>query len=73
MARPDGHKQSFDSVQASLNYLIDSGEKPVTYSTDPGTRLKQGTGRYEERTVTIQDGRPILDRLYLIIHRGSFV
>ena len=65
MARPDDHKQSFDSVQASLNYLIDSGEKPVTYSTDPGSRLKQGTGRYEERTVTIQDGRPILDRLSL--------
>ncbi len=71
MARPDDHEQSFNFVEASLSYLIDTGEKPVTYSTEPGSRLIKRTGRYEERTVTIHNGRLILHRLSL--DREGFV
>lgn len=71
MARPGEHEQSLDFVEASLNYLIDTGEKPATYSTSPGTTPIQHMGRYEGRTVTIHNGRLILDRLSL--DRQGFV
>ncbi len=36
------------SVTTSLNYLIDTGEKPVTYSNAPGgPRITTHTGKYE--------------------------
>src|SRR5437870_11368545 len=46
------------SVTTSLNYLIDTGEKPVTYSNAPGgPRITTHTGKYEKRSVTIYNGR----------------
>ncbi len=71
MARVEKHKESRNSVQASLNYLVDTGEKPVTYTTKPGTTPEQRTGKYEQRTVTIQDGRPLIDQFSL--EREGFV
>lgn len=71
MARPGRHEQSFDFVEASLNYLVDTGEKPVSYSAEPGSTPIQHTGRYEERTVTIHNGRLIPDPLSL--DREGFV
>jgi len=71
MARPGKQQESFDFVQASLTYLVDTGEKPVSHSNAPGTPPLQHTGRYEERTVTIHNGRLILDRLSL--DREGFV
>ncbi len=65
MARPGRQEQSFDFVETSLNYLVDTGDKPVSYSAEPGSGPTTHTGRYEERTVTIHNGRPILDRLSL--------
>ncbi len=65
MARPAEQEQAFEFVGTSLNYLVDMGEKPVTYSTEPGSRLINHTGRYEERAVTIHNGRLIVDRLSL--------
>ena len=65
MARPAEQEQAFEFVGTSLNYLVDTGEKPVTYSTEPGSRLINHTGRYEERAVTIHNGRLIVDRLSL--------
>ena len=71
MARPGEREQSFDSVATSLTYLVDTGEKPVSYSAEPGSTPVQRSGRYEERTVTIYNGRPIRDRLSL--DREGFV
>jgi len=65
MARPGKHERSFDFVESSLNYLVDTGEKPVSYSAAPGATPVQHTGRYEERAVTIHNGRRIPDRLSL--------
>jgi hypothetical protein len=54
------------SVQTVLNYIIDTGEKPVTTSNAPGgPRVTTHTGQYEERTVTIHNGRPGRDEFSL--------
>ena len=71
MARPGEHEQSVDFVKASLTYLVDTGEKPVSYSAGPGSTPVQHKGRYEEHTVTIHNGRLIRDRLSL--DREGFV
>ena len=71
MARPSKHEKSSDFVQASLNYVVDTGEKPVTYSTEPGITPIQHKGQYEEHTVTIHNGRSSRDRLSL--EREGFV
>ena len=65
MARPGKPEQSFDFVETSLNYLVDTGDKPVSYSAAPGASPTQHTGRYEERAVTIHNGRLVLGRLSL--------
>ncbi|MBM4259835.1 MAG: methyltransferase [Deltaproteobacteria bacterium] len=46
------------SVRSTLNYIIDSGDKPVTASNSPGqVRKTENTGKYEAREVTIGNGR----------------
>jgi hypothetical protein len=61
------------SVAASLNYLIDTGEKQVSYSTAPGAaaRVTTHTGKYESRSVTINNGR--LSRDSFSLEREGFV
>ncbi len=46
------------SVAARLTYTIDTGVKPITGTTDPDGRLRHSTGEFEEREMTIHDGRP---------------
>ena len=70
MARPAERGRSIESVAASLNYLIDTGEKPLSYAPGPGATPTQHTGRYEERTATIQNGRLIRD---LSLDREGFI
>ena len=71
MAKSARHNQPADFVTASLNYLVDTGQKPVSVSAAPGATPTQHTGRYEERAVAIHNGRPILDRLSL--EREGFI
>ena len=71
MGRPGGREESFESVDTSLMYLVDTGEKPVSHSNAPGTTPIQHRGRYEERPVTVHNGRPIIDSLSL--DRQGFV
>ena len=52
-------------MAASLNYLVDTGEKPVTYITKQGTGPIRRTARYMEHAMAIHDGRSILDTLTL--------
>ena len=53
------------AVLAALNYMIETGEKPVTDLAPPGERLSVRTGRFEEREVLIHDARPEADRFTL--------
>lgn len=62
----DGAQVSQDTkIQAELNYMIETGEKPVTDLAVPGTRQSLRTGKFEARQVTINDARPIADRFSL--------
>ncbi len=64
--------ESIDSVTAILNYIVDTGEKPVTASNAPGgPRITSHTGQYEERSVTIHNGRLRNDQFSL--EREGFV
>src|SRR5688500_2029081 len=72
MARPEKREQSSDSVEAALNYLVDTGEKPITYSDASGGNKNTGhTGQYEAHRVTIHNGRPMIDRFSL--ERGGLI
>ena len=47
-----------DAVRAPINYILPTGEKPVTYLSDPGSRSAQRNAAYHEVEVTIRDARP---------------
>ena len=63
--------QAIASVTTFLNYLVDTGEKPVTYSNAGGPRITTHTGKYEKRSVTIHNGRLNADEFTL--EREGFV
>jgi len=58
------------SVAARLTYTIDTGVKPITGTTDSHGRLRHRTGEFEEREMTIHDGRP--DRAAYYLEREGF-
>ncbi len=56
-----------DSVEAALNYLVDTGEKPRVFVAPIGTGEHQRTGTYADFSAAIKNGRkltppPSLDR-----------
>ena len=53
------------AVQAPLNYLVKADQKPVVYMATPGAAASERSGAFEWRTVSIADGRPVVDRLSL--------
>lgn len=65
MPRADEREAGADSVAAALNYLVDTGERPVTYVSEPGSGPSRRVGPYEKRRASIRDGRAVLDRLSL--------
>ena len=70
--QPAAQTENVVSVAASLNYLIDTGQKPVSASTAPGgARVTTHTGKYESRSVTINNGR--LSRESFSLEREGFV
>src|SRR5262245_5551125 len=52
-------------VEAVLNYLVDTGEKPEIYLYPPPPGIPQRTGHYTTSTVPICDGRALLPQLSL--------
>jgi hypothetical protein len=63
-----------DCVEASLNYLVDTGIKPVTYSNAPGgNKQTDHTGQYEAHAVIIRNGRTVVDRFSLEREGFSFI
>lgn len=54
-----------NSVEATLNYVVDTGEKLVTIPSLPGGEGSQNIGRYETRAVTVEDARPLVPALSL--------
>src|SRR5258707_12551739 len=48
-----------DTIEASLIYLADTGEKLVTQVADPGGRDQRQGGGHETHRVRIRNGRPL--------------
>jgi hypothetical protein len=55
----------FDQVEGLLNYLVDTGVKPVSYNYDPPPGVPQRTGTYAERRVSVLNGRRARERFSL--------
>jgi hypothetical protein len=52
-------------VQALVNYIVPTAEKPYSYTFDPPPGKPMRSGRYLETAVGIRDGRPLADRFHL--------
>ncbi|HEX4196402.1 MAG TPA: CmcJ/NvfI family oxidoreductase [Caulobacteraceae bacterium] len=53
------------TVEASLNYLIDTGVKPVNETGGGDVRVIKHTGQIDARVVALRDGRPLRDSFRL--------
>lgn len=61
------------SVEASLNYLLPSSEKPVTYTYTPPKGTPLNSRRNDPHTVSIRNARPFADDLSLDIQGFALV
>jgi hypothetical protein len=52
-------------VEASLNYIAASGDKPVYYAYEPPPGIPRQTGRFVPQPVGIRNGRALLNELSL--------
>ncbi len=59
MDRPAQQAEAPRSVEGTLRYLVDTGEKPVFYAFEGGSKTTSYEGRYEDRAVAIHDGRAV--------------
>ena len=54
-----------DSVTAGLNYVVDTGVKPVNRTMEAGNMARVRTGTYETRETVIRNGRPLRETFSL--------
>ncbi|HKV53668.1 MAG TPA: CmcJ/NvfI family oxidoreductase [Candidatus Binataceae bacterium] len=52
-------------LQAPVNYLENTGERPVTYLCEPPKGVPVRSGRATKHTMAVRDGRPVLKELTL--------
>lgn len=71
MSQASERARTDDSVEASINYMVATGAKPVTYISPDAAEPTRRDARIEAHTVSIRNGRPIRDRLEL--ERDGFV
>jgi len=57
--------EGLPTITASLNYLVPTTEKPVAYAYAPPPGVPQTTRKNDPKTVTIHNGRPLLNELSL--------
>ncbi len=57
-----------DYVEAELNYIVDTGEPPITYVDWPEEEHKANRPQYEAHTCRIYDARPIADRFDISVN-----
>src|SRR6476646_5868456 len=53
------------TIEATLNYIVNNGEKIFTYTGEPGSNDKQTSGTRDPHKVTIRNGRAFSDRFAL--------
>src|SRR5262245_4804919 len=54
-----------DTVEATVNYLLDTGEMPFTYTGGPGSTVVQNGGTLDPHRVAVRNGRLEADRFGL--------
>jgi hypothetical protein len=59
---------ALDRIDAPMNYLVDDGEKPVTYTYEPPPGVPPRSGQVVRQTISIMNGRPLADRITLDQH-----
>ena len=69
-----------ETIEATLNYFVNTGATPVTVVGAPGaTDLRSGGGESDPRQVLLHNGRPYADRFALerdgfrFVHHGTKV
>ena len=65
--------ETIESVQATLNYVADNGEKLFTYTGGPGSLDVRTGGSPDPRQVTMHNGRPHVREFELERHGFRFV
>jgi hypothetical protein len=60
-ARPE----TVETIEATLNYLLDTGEMPWTWSGGPGSTEVKSGGEREPHLVTLHNGRPFAHKFSL--------
>lgn len=60
-----GINAPLDRIEAPMNYLVDTGEKPVTYTYEPPPGVPPRSGQIVKRYVPIINGRPVVDQITL--------
>ncbi len=54
-----------DTIEASVNYFLDNGEKPYTFTGGPGSTEVRSNQTHDPRRVTMHNGRPFAARFTL--------
>jgi hypothetical protein len=62
-----------DSVEATLNYIVDTGEKIFTETAVPGSVDVRSGGQQDPRRITIRNGRRFADQFGLEQNGFRFV
>ena len=65
-------RQSTDTIQAEMNYIVDTGVPPVRYIDWPEMADKEIPPQYRQHMVTIRNGRPLRDSFKLDTHGFVF-
>jgi hypothetical protein len=60
-------------IEARLVYAVDTGEKLINQTMEPGNMDRKVTGTYRDHAVHIRDGRPLRDSFDLDVHGFVFV
>lgn len=65
MAEAAVPEQDAASIEATLSYAVDTGVKPVNETMGPGNMNRRRTGKREQHTVTVRNGRKLQDEFSL--------
>lgn len=60
-----GISAGLERIEAPMNYVVDSGEKPVSYMYEPPPGVPSQSGKIVKTTIGIINGRPVADQLTL--------
>jgi hypothetical protein len=60
-----GISAGLERIEAPMNYLVDTGEKPVSYMYEPPAGVPSRTGKIVKHTIGVINGRPVAASLTL--------